>query len=139
MKDIIDAINLEQNLQDIIIEKGLLTGSRGFGLKVSDSTDYDYVVNIDLYDYVLTLLRDNRIEYHDSNYFKGIRVSLKGKMINLFVVNHKDIPIWRLTTSILRDLYVNHKVIELTSKHYRVRLFEVLLSQLKEIDGSKII
>lgn len=119
----------EQEVEDFILSKGFLTGSRAWGVNESHS-DYDYVLyGEDYYEITNKIDKSNNIAREYSGYLNGAYVSLNGKMYNIFTHIKDEVEYIKQTTDILKS-FPKDKVYD---KKKRVYLFETIRAIMKGI------
>lgn len=134
MEDIFKQSSLDTNIlsEEFVVnyieEKGYLTGSRAWGVELTDS-DYDYVLYGDDYHTLLHQINCSKNIIIDSTdtYLGGSYVRIKNKTYNIFTHLREEVNYIKQTTDILKSFSKNY----LIDKQKRVYLFETIRATLK--------
>lgn len=134
MEDIFKQSSLDTNIlsEEFVVnyieEKGYLTGSRAWGVELTDS-DYDYVLYGDDYHTLLHQINCSKNIIIDSTdtYLGGSYVRIKNKTYNIFTHLREEVNYIKQTTDILKSFPKEY----LITKQKRVYLFETIRATLK--------
>jgi len=130
----------EKDVEDMITELGVPTGSRAWGVQSYDS-DYDYMFDVNTYPMVLDAINSHikRDCISKSDYFVGMYVTINDKRYNLFILAPNEYMTWCLATDAMQRICGNDDIKEIIKdKKNRVNMFENLCSTIKMGKSNKI-
>jgi hypothetical protein len=134
MEDIFNKSSLDTNIlsEEFVVnyieEKGYLTGSRAWGVELTDS-DYDYVLYGDDYHTLLHQINDSKniTSENKDSYLGGLYITINNKKYNIFTHLRDEVNYIKQTTDILKSFPKDY----LITKQKRVYLFETIRATLK--------